>query len=81
MVYATLTVAISEQPLAVVTHHSTSSFPSAFVRSLRLIGSGAQASFVGLGAAAPFVALVALVGFAASSLFRRRRREHSQNTA
>lgn len=81
VVYATFTVAISEQPLAVVEHHSTSSFPSAFVRSLRLIGSGVQASFVGLGAAAPFIALVALVGFAASLLVRRRRREHSQNAA
>jgi hypothetical protein len=81
VVYATLTVAISEQPLAAVAHHNTSSFPSAFLRSLRLIGSGAQASFVGLGAAAPFVVLAALVGVAASLLVRRRRREHSQNAA
>jgi hypothetical protein len=81
VVYGTITVTISERPLTTVAHGTTGSFPSAFLRSLRLIWSGARATFVALGAALPFVVLIALLWLAASRFIARRRRGGQQSAA
>ena len=75
VVYSTLTVTIQQKaakPVAV----AADSFPRAFVHSLALVWTGAQAALVGLGAALPFAALTALLGWAALLGVRRTRRVH-----